>query len=276
MHRVRLSVVVAIAMVALSHGRSLAQPAPALTYGELSKEADNPLSYLITLPLRYEAGFDQGPYNAVKSTFELDQALVPVRLGDDWDLITRTKLPFESVPPKDLGKSWETGLSSGYTTFFLSPRHGDGFFWGAGPVLYYPTATNKDVGINKWGIGPSVAFVNKDSSPWEWGFVANNIWSLGGPPHSKNRTNSLLLNPIISYHFADGWSIGSSPEIEADWLSQPGQQWTVPIGTSISKTFRLGGQAVRLAFGSYFNAIRPQASNDTWVSMLTLTFLFST
>jgi len=262
-------------MGTLWDARSRAQPAPALTNTELSKEADNPLSYLITLPLRYEANFDQGPYSAVKSTFELDQELVPVRLSDDWDLITRTKLPFESVPPKDLGKPWETGLSNGYTTFFLSPRHGDGFFWGVGPVPYYPTATNKDVGVNKWGFGPSVAFVKKDSSPWEWGFVANNIWSLGGPPHGKDRTNSLLLNPIISYHFADGWSISSSPEIEADWLSNPGQQWTVPIGGGIAKTFRLGGQPVRLAFGSYFNAIRPQAGNDTWVSMVTLTFLFS-
>jgi hypothetical protein len=37
------------------------------------------------------------------------------------------------------------------TTFFLFPARGEGFYWGAGPVLYYPTATNTALGVNKWG-----------------------------------------------------------------------------------------------------------------------------
>jgi hypothetical protein len=85
----------------------------------------------------------------------------------------------------------------------LSPEHGTGFFWGAGPVLYYPTATNSALGVNKWGSGPSVAFLHKDASPWDFGAAVNNIWSFGGGPTSDS-TNELLINPIISYHFADG------------------------------------------------------------------------
>jgi hypothetical protein len=37
-----------------------------------------------------------------------------------------------------------------------------------------------------------------------FGAVANNIWSLGSPPGSSDRTNQLLLNPFVSYHFAEG------------------------------------------------------------------------
>jgi NAD(P)-dependent dehydrogenase (short-subunit alcohol dehydrogenase family) len=84
---------------------------------------------------------------------------------------------------------WAAGLSNGYTTFFLSPEHGEGFYWGVGPVLYYPSATNSTVGVNKWGSGPSAAFIKKDESPWVFGAVANNIWSVGGPPGSSDRTN---------------------------------------------------------------------------------------
>ncbi len=47
----------------------------------------------ITLPLRYEADFMYGAYYATKDTFEIDQAVLPFRLNDDWALITRTKLP---------------------------------------------------------------------------------------------------------------------------------------------------------------------------------------
>jgi hypothetical protein len=271
-----------LAVAALCGGKAVGQSAaPAAqtqpTNDELSKESDNPVSLLITLPLRYEADFFDGPYHATKHTFDLDQAVIPFRLNDNWALITRTKFPAYSQPPKNLGESWASGLGNGYTTFFLSPVRGESFYWGAGPVLYYPSATNTALGVNKWGSGPSVAFVRKNGeSPWVFGAVVNNIWSFGGPPQSSDRTNSLLVNPFISYHFGEGWSVGSSPNITVNWLSKPGQVWTVPVGGGIAKTFRLGGQPVKLDVDSYYNAVRPQAGNETWLLQLTLTILFPT
>jgi hypothetical protein len=271
-----------LAIAVLYGGKAAAQPAaPAIqtqqTNNDLSKESENPVSLLITLPLRYEADFHDGPYNVTKDTIDLDQAVLPFRLNDDWALITRTKFPAYSQPPKKIGDSWESGLGNGYTTFFLSPARGEGCYWGAGPVLYYPSATNTALGVNKWGSGPSVAFVRKNGdSPWVFGSVVNNIWSFGGPPQSSDRTNSLLVNPFISYHFGDGWSIGSSPNITANWLSKPGQVWTLPVGGGIAKTFRVGGQPLKLDVDSYYNAVRPQAGSETWLLQLTLTFLFPT
>jgi hypothetical protein len=54
----------------------------------------------ITLPLHYEADFNDAAYKATKDTFEIDQAVVPFTLNEDWTLITRTKLPLEALPPK--------------------------------------------------------------------------------------------------------------------------------------------------------------------------------
>ena len=258
--------------------QAAANPSAALAEAsndELSKESENPVTLTITLPLRYEAGFDDGAYRDTKDTFAINQAIVPFRLNDDWALITRTKLPGYSQPPKKLGDHWEAGLGNGYTTFFLSPSRGNGFYWGAGPVLYYPTATNTALGVNKWGSGPSVAFIVKsNASPWVVGTVANNIWSFGGPPDGSDRFNSLLINPFISYHLGNGWSVGSSPNITANWLAKAGKVWTVPVGGGISKTFRLADQPMKLAVDGYYNAIRAQAANDTWILQVTLTFLF--
>ena len=131
-----------LAIGTLSSGQALAQSAAPVSDTELSKEIENPVTRRITLPLRYEADFLDGPYKATKDEFSIDQAVVPFRLNEDWALITRTKLPGEAQPPKKLGEHWAGGLSNGYTTFFLSPEHGEGFYWGAGPVLYYPSATN--------------------------------------------------------------------------------------------------------------------------------------
>jgi hypothetical protein len=272
-----------LAVAALWGGEAAGQPASPATQptaasnNDLSKESENPVTLTITLPLRYEADFLDGPYHATKNTFELDQAVVPFELNDDWALITRSKLPTFSQPPKKLGDSWASGLGNGYTTFFLSPLHGEGFYWGAGPVLYYPSATNEALGVNKWGSGPSVAFFwKKGDTPWVFGAVVNNIWSFGGPPKSSDRTNSLLVNPFVSYHFGDGWSIGSSPNITANWVSKAGQVWTVPVGGGLARTFRVSSQPVKLAVDSYYNAIRPQAGNETWLLQITLTLLFPT
>jgi hypothetical protein len=239
----------------------------------LSKETENPVTRKITVPLRYEADFLDGADKLTKSTIELDQAVVPFRLNDDWSLITRTKLPAEALPPKNAGDHWTDGLSNGYTTFFLSPEHGQGFYWGAGPVLYYP-ATNEALGTTRWGSGPSVAFVREDQGPWVAGLIANNIWSIGGGPGSSNKTNQLLLNPIISYHFGDGWALSSSPEVTANWLDS-GNKWTVPVGGGLSKTFRLGEQPIQLGAFAYYNAIRPNAGQDPWQFQFKLTFIFS-
>ena len=130
----------------------------------LSKQSENPLSRIITVPLRYQADFLDGPYRATKSTFELDQALLPIRLNRDWTLVTRTKMPVLSQPPKQRGESWVAGFGNGYTTFFLSPSRGDGLYWGAGPVLFYPTATSPALGVNKWGAGPSIAFFREQTN----------------------------------------------------------------------------------------------------------------
>ena len=67
---------------------------------ELSKETENPVTRLMTLPLRYQADLLDGADKLIKSTFELDQAVVPFRLNEDWSLTTRTKLPAEALPPK--------------------------------------------------------------------------------------------------------------------------------------------------------------------------------
>jgi len=264
--------VAALAIAALWSSQSLAQSASPLSNTELSKETENPVTRLMTLPLRYQADFLDGADKLTKSTFELDQAVVPFRLNDDWSLITRTKLPAEALPPKKSDDSWADGLSNGYTTFFLSPEHGRNFYWGIGPMLYYP-ATNAPLGATKWGAGPSVAFLHKDVGPWLFGLVANNIWTFAGAMGS-NATNQMLLNPFFSYHFGDGWALTSSPEVTANWIAAS-NKWTVPVGGGVSKVIRIAELPMKLEIAAYYNAIRPTVSQEPWQLQAKLTFVFS-
>lgn len=260
-----------LAVTVLWAGQALAQTAPPPSNNEVSKETENPVSRQISLPLLFQADFLGGADHLTKSTFEVDQAIVPFRLNDEWSLITRTKLPAEALPPTKAGGPWVEGLGNGYTTFFLSPEYGRGFYWGVGPVLSYP-ATNAMLGATKFGSGPSIAFIREDAGPWVYGLVANNIWTFGGAT-GGNASNQMLLNPFLSYHFGDGWALSSSPDITANWIAS-GNKWTVPLGGVVSKVVRIGQLPAKLEVGAYYNAIRPTASQDPWQFQATLTFVF--
>jgi Putative MetA-pathway of phenol degradation len=251
-----------------------AQPAPKNTNTDYERESENPVTHFYTLPLQYKASFEDGFYNATTNTFQLNNAVVPIPLDDDWFLITRSKSSLVSQAPKERGNNWENGLNNAQTTLFLSPARGNGFFWGVGPVISLPTATNNATGKNKWGSGPSVAFAWQGSVPWTVGFVINNVWSFGGPPHGSDRTNSLLLNPIVSYRFGDGWSLSTSPNITANWVLNSDKRWTVPIGAGIGKAFKIGAQPMTLKFETYHNVVRPGDHDSVWAAQLTLSFLF--
>ena len=232
------------------------------------------MTHFYTLPLRYKASFEDGFYNATTSSIELSNAVLPIPLDDDWFLIARSKGAFVSQAPRKAGDNWEDGLNNAQTTLFLSPARGNGFFWGAGPVISLPTATNSVTGMNKWGSGPSVAFAWQGSIPWTIGFVANNVWSFGGSPQGSDRTNSLLLNPIVSYRFGDGWSLSTSPNITANWASKSDKRWTVPVGAGIGKAFKIGGQPMTLKLETYYNVVRTGDQASVWAAQLTLTLLF--
>src|SRR5271167_4838255 len=75
-----------LAIASLWSGQALSQSAASVseTDTELSKEIENPVTRYITLPLRYEADFLDGATKATKDVFEIDQAVVPFQLNNDW------------------------------------------------------------------------------------------------------------------------------------------------------------------------------------------------
>ena len=161
---------VVLAIAAHWHSQSLAQSGALISNSDLSKESENPVTRLIMLPLRYEGEFQDRVTKATKSTFEIDQAVVPFRLNDDWALITRTKLPAEVLPPKNTGDHWVDGLSNGYTTFFLSPEHGRDFYWGLGRCSVTLQQRTQPLGSTNGAPAPQQHFCSRTparlSSAW--------------------------------------------------------------------------------------------------------------
>ena len=84
----------------------------------------------------------------------------------------------------------------------------------------------------------------------------------------------MLINPVFSYKFGDGWSTGTSPNITADWQASSGKRWTVPVGGGFGKVFKMGGRPVKLSLDGYYSAVRPAGTAPVWTAQVTMTFVF--
>ena len=124
---------------------------------ELAKKTLNPVADLISLPLQFNYDRGIGPTDDGKKYVLNIQPVIPISIGPDWNVISRTILPIadqEDILPG--GRADASGIGDITQSFFFSPKKptAQGWIWGAGPVLLLPTATDNDLGGEKWGLGP--------------------------------------------------------------------------------------------------------------------------
>ncbi len=246
--------------------------------GELSDEelsevievADNPVAK--KLALSFENVLSMGTEPGDKTHDELRiKALFPTK-SDDWWLVHRPILPVFHKRQITDGEGSVTGLGDLSYRLYFSPRKRDDIIrWGIGPAFIFPTATDSRLGAGKWSIGPTVGFVAMPGGKWAFGLVALNLWSVAGES-DRPSVNFLEVIPIINYVFSNGWFIGSSPEIFANWNADKDNRWLVPLGAGIGKAFKIGDQTIAFRIGGYYNVERPAGAPE-WDMRISFDFL---
>ncbi len=126
----------------------------------LRKAVQNPVASLISVPLQNNANFGYGPFNRTQDVLE-DETVIPVKLSEKWNLITRIIQPLVWQPYPNQNTGGEYGLGDIDPSFFLSPGKPGKVIWGAGPALVIPTATNKILGQGKFSLGPWVVLLTQ-------------------------------------------------------------------------------------------------------------------
>ena len=189
-----------LSVLALSPGPAIAQSDDA----SLAKQLANPIASLISVPFQNNYDCCYGPNNAGRYTLNI-QPVIPFKLNEEWNLITRTILPIISQGSPAPGVSSSTGLGDTVQSFFFSPSQvAGGVTWGIGPVFLWPTG-NATFGSGKYGAGPT-AVILKQEHGWTYGALANHVWSYAGDS-LRPEVNSTFLQPFISYAFPDTTSI---------------------------------------------------------------------
>ena len=236
---------------------------------ELAKKLSNPVAALISVPIQNNFDFGAGPAGDGFQYRVNVQPVVPFTLNEDWNVISRTIVPYvyqENV----LGTSSQSGLSDTVQSLFFSPKAptASGWIWGAGPVFLLPTATDDLLGGEKWGAGPTAVLLKQDGG-WTYGALGNHLWSFAGNDN-RAEVNATFLQPFVSYATKTYTTFGLNTESTYDWDRS---QWTVPLNVTVSQLLKIGKQPVQFTLGVKYYAEKP-ANGPEWGLRFAVTFLF--
>jgi hypothetical protein len=236
---------------------------------ELAKKLQNPIASLISVPLQSNFDWGGGP-TGDGFQYKLNvQPVIPFSISEDWNLITRTIIPFVTQN-NIIGNSSQTGLSDITESLFFSPKKptSGGWTWGAGPVFLLPTATNNLLGTEKWGMGPTAVML-KQSHGWTVGALVNHIWSFAGDDNRAD-VNSTFLQPFLSYTTKKQTTFTINSESTYDWEHG---QWTVPLNLMVQQLVKFGDQHVAFQLGGRYYADAPD-NGPKWGMRFNITLLF--
>jgi hypothetical protein len=246
-------------------------PAAAVNTDALRKAAQNPIASLISVPVQNNSNFGVSPGDRAQDVLNI-QPVIPARLTQNWNLITRIITPIIYQPtvsqPVNQGAY---GFGDLNPSFFLSPFKASKIIWGGGAAVVLPTATNPILGQGKWSIGPSVVVLAQPAK-WTLGVLVNNVFSFAGQS-GRADVNQMLLQYFINYNLNKGWFITWQPTLTANWEASNGGRWVVPFGGGIGRIMKLGFQPVSLTAQFYGNAVHPPGASS-WNMKLQISFLF--
>ncbi len=227
-----------------------------LSAEELAKLAQNPVGNLISVPFQNNTNLNFGPEKGTQNILNI-QPVIPISISNDWNIITRTILPVISNPSLAPGDDRTNGIGDIQFTAFLSPANPGAWIWGVGPIFQLPTNSNSELGNKNWGFGPSFVVLHLEKgSPWVYGVLMNNVWSVSGDKRGGSYSNG-LIQPFINYNFPDGFYLTSAPIATVAWQAESGQKWTVPLGGGVGKIFHFGRLPVNTQVSAYYNVVRP-------------------
>jgi hypothetical protein len=238
---------------------------------EINKKLTNPVSDLWSIAFQQNNFMlDMGPGKSDRWNSNLNfQPVLPVALTSNWNLITRPVMTlFNSVPHPDPHNPADIDRTTGFGDTVLmelvspSPKLAGNWLLGLGPTFIFPTASSDYTGQGKWQVGPA-ALVGYLSKKWVLGALVQNWTSFGGS--GDQDVNQMNLQPIAAYFLPNGWSIGYSGNVLANWKAdKDGDVWTIPLGLSVSKVVKLGKLPVRIALAGQYMVHHPDVGGQKW------------
>lgn len=233
---------------------------PELSATEVNKKLTNPISDIWSMTFQNNLSYlhlDSFGTNRWQNSLNF-QPVIPIKLTDRLNLISRAVFNVVNATPEVSGSGRlkrTTGFGDTILASLISPNEPN-VLVGVGPSFVFPTASTDATGQGKWQSG-AAAVVGYLADDWIAGVFPQQWWSTGGS--GPRETRQLNAQYFFNYFLADGWSVGTSPNLLVDWEAESGQRVTFPIGLSVGKVAKIAGKfPVRFQVQVQYMPVRPE------------------
>lgn len=238
---------------------------------DLAKKLANPVAALISVPIQVNYDQNIGPDEEGSVWRTNIQPVIPVSIGEEWNLISRTILPIVQQDDIPVSGAGESGIGDVLQSVFFSPKAptSSGLIWGVGPVLLLDTASNDALGSEKWAAGPTGVML-KQRGPWTFGVLANHLESFAGESNRAD-ISATFVQPFATYITPAQTTYGINTEATYDWEAS---ESSVPINVSVSQLLKAGNQLYQVGAGVRYWADSAPNGPEDWGARFTFTLLF--
>jgi hypothetical protein len=192
------------------------------------------------------------------------QPLISLRLTEKQGLIVRPMVPIvNSIPHFDPSGQTQRTAGFGDTVLaFALPRSllGGRLTVGAGPTFIFPTASKDLLSQEAWQMGPDGGAVLLGKHFIAYAFVQQ-WFKVAGEGRDTNQMSGTFN---FTYLFANGWTVGTQPQLSVDWKSPGGERGTLSLGPQVGKMCKCGGLPTLLQLQVQYYPVRPDIGGPKW------------
>ncbi len=244
-----------------------------------NKEFNNPLTQATMFIIENDTLILDGDLSDGKKATNITviEPIIPISIGDTgWALVNRPILPIAFSAPIPVAGSGGSGAEGGSITFddhdglgdftffsLLAPPTKGNFKYGFGPTFQFPTATQDELGSEKYSVGPA-AVALYGTSKFTIGGLTQSWFSFAGDDKRDSVAKS-TFQYFIFYNFTPQWGIGTAPIISVNWDAKDSDdKVALPVGLGVTHTFRLGKVPARLLLEGQYYAIQRDSFGPEW------------
>ncbi len=239
---------------------------------DLAQKLANPVADIINVPFQLNYDEHLGAAENIER-YQLNiQPVIPLKLNEDWNVISRTVLPVVYQQYHDVALRDDWGVGDLTQSFFFTPdpKMTGGVIVGFGPVLLLPIASEKTLGADQYGLGPTVVALKQTQSGWTYGALANHIWAVE-KKHGDTGINNTFLQPFLNYTSATAVTYSLNSESNYDWNSN---DYSIPINLTATKLITLHQQPISVGGGVRYWAHDNDNSAKDFGIRLIASFIF--
>jgi len=233
----------------------------------MAQQASNPFASSWTLQLQQNNNWTEMPrgddHTRVQSNLTF-QPLISLRLTEKQGLIVRPMVPIvNSIPHFDQSGQNDRTAGFGDTVLaFALPRSllGGRLMVGAGPTFIFPTASNDLMSQDTWQVGPDAGAVLLGKHFIAYAFLQQ-WFKIAGEGQDTNQMSGTFN---FTYLFANGWTIGTQPQLSVDGKARDDQGVAFSLGPQLGKMCKCGGLPTLFQLQVQYYPIRPDVGGPKW------------